>query len=85
LQAYKVFDVDIRLRKGTQVDGYVGMLEQCREPGPVHSLWRGRRSHSFVVSDEVRAALLQASLTGLEIEPVEGPFPADRPGFFDDD
>lgn len=81
----EVFEVDIRLRNGTRVEGYVGMLEQCREPAPVHSLWRGRRSHGFVVSDEVRAGLQHANLTGLEIEPVEGPFPADRPGFSNDD
>jgi hypothetical protein len=38
----------------------------------------------LVVSEEVRAALKKARLTGLEFEAVEGPFPADRPGFSDD-
>ena len=57
--------------------GYVGVLEDCLQPGPVHSLWRGRRSHRLVVSDEVRTALRKARLVGLELEEVDGPFPAD--------
>lgn len=81
----EVFDVDIRLRDGSGLEGYVGILEETQEPGPVHSLWRGRRSHDLVVSDEVLAALKAAGISGLTVEPVDGPFPADRPGFFDDD
>lgn len=77
----EVFEVDIRAGDSGSLDGYVGVLEETLEPGPVHSLWRGRRSHELVVSDEVLAAIRQAGLTGLVIEPVQGPFPADQPGF----
>lgn len=80
-----VFDVDIRLRDGSPVEGYVGLLEETAEPAPVHSLWRGKRSHSLVVSDEVLAACRTAGLSGLSVEEVDGPYPADRPGFFDDE
>lgn len=77
----EVFDVDIRLRDGESVEGYVGVLEETHEPGPVHSLWKGRRSHEFVASDEVLTAMKDAGLTGLEVEPVDGAFPADQTGF----
>jgi hypothetical protein len=77
-------DADVRLRDGTNVTGYVAVLEDAELPGPVHSLWRGRRSHRLVVSGDVRKALTRARLTGLEYEPVPGPFPADDPAFFDD-
>jgi hypothetical protein len=76
------YDVDIRLRRGGPLEGYVGMLEPVDVPGPVHSLRRRRRSHRFVVSGEVRQALLDADLVGLEVRAVPGPFPADEPGFF---
>jgi hypothetical protein len=78
------YDVDVRWRRGGQVEGYVGMLEQVDEAGPVHSLWRGRRSRRFVVSDDVRRALLAAELVGLEVAPLPGSFPGDRPGFLED-
>ena len=77
-------DVEIRLRDGDLLTGYAGVLEETQAAGPVHSLWRGRRSHRLVVSEEVRDAIKHARLTGIEIEPVDGPFPADRPGFFDE-
>lgn len=80
----ETFAVDVRLRNGDPVEGYVGVLEEDQEPGPVHSLWRGKRSHDFVVSDRVLDAIKTAGLTGLAIEPVDGPFPADQPGFSDD-
>ncbi|NYJ03195.1 hypothetical protein HNR19_003893 [Nocardioides thalensis] len=80
-----VFDVEIRLRSGDRLGGYVGVLEECNDPGPVHSLWRGRRSHNLVVSDEVLAAIKEAGLTGLRIEAVNGAFPGDQPGFFGED
>ncbi len=80
----ETFDADIRLSNGDRVEGYVAVLEESEQPGPVHSLWHGRRSHDVVVSDPVRKAMDEARLTGLEIEPVVGPFPADTPGFFDD-
>ncbi len=81
----EVFEgIEIRLRNGDRVSGYVAVLEDTEQPGPVHSLWRGRRSHRLVVSDEVRTALRKARLVGLELEEVDGPFPADRPDFFDD-
>ncbi len=79
----EVFDVDIRLRGGESVAGYVGVLEETHSPGPVHSLWRGRRGHELVVADKVLAAMRDAGLSGIEVEPVAGPFPADRPGFSD--
>ena len=75
-------DVDIRLRDGSSLGGYVGVLEETRRPGPVHSYWNGRRSHRMVISEEVRAAIVAAGLKGLEIAPVEGPFPAGRPKLF---
>ncbi len=77
----EVFEIDLRARDGGALDGYVGVLEDTDEPGPVHSLWRGRRSHEFVVSDEVVAAMRAAGLTGLTVEPIESAFPADQPGF----
>ena len=80
----EVFDADVRMRNGDPVEGYVAVLEQCDEPGPVHSLWRGKRAECFVVSDQVLAAIEHAGLTGLDIEPVAGPFPGDRPGYFDE-
>lgn len=81
----ETFPVDIRWRSGALVEGYLGVLEDCRTAGPVHSLWRGRRSHDFVVSGDVLTAIESAGLTGLVVRPVLGAFPADRPGFLDED
>lgn len=69
---------DVRMRDGSPVPGYVAVLEEAERPGPVHSHWRGRRSHELVVSDIVRKALDDAGLTGLDVEEVDGPFPGDR-------
>lgn len=77
-------DIEVRLRDGARLEGYVGVLEDTDRATPVHSLWRGRRSHRLVVSEEVRTALQRARCAGLELEPVPGPFPADDPAFFDD-
>lgn len=77
-------DVEIRLRNGDRVAGYAGVLEGTENAGPVHSLWRGKRSHRLVVSEDVRAALKRARCIGLEFEAVPGPFPADDPAFFED-
>ena len=70
--------VEVRLRGGATLDGYVGLLEPQDEPAPVHSLFRGRRGSRLVVTDEVAEALRGAGLTGLEVEPAPGPVPADR-------
>lgn len=82
--ALEIFEPDIRMRDGVRVEGFLAVLEETGMPGPVHSAWRGRRGDLLVVSDEVRAALEAAELTGLLVEPAPGPFPGDTPGFFDD-
>ncbi len=81
----EVFDVDIRLRDGERLEGYVGVLEECQHPAPVHSLWKGRRSHHFVVSGDVLTAIKDAELTGLTVKAVDSAFPAEQPGFFGGD
>lgn len=81
----EVFDVDIRLRNGDRLGGYFGVLEERNQPAPVHSLWRGRRSHDLVISGEVLTAIKDAGLTGLTIKTVDSAFPADQPGFFSED
>jgi hypothetical protein len=80
----EVFDAEVRLRSGEPVEGYVAVLEPCLEPEPVHSLRRGRRDACLVVSGEVASAIEEAGLTGLDVEPVAGPFPGDDPGHLDD-
>lgn len=81
----EMFDVNIRLHRNKPLTEYVGVLEDCQEPGPVHSLWRGRRSHRLVVSDHVVQALEGAGLAGLTFTSVDRAFPADQPGFFEED
>lgn len=80
-----VFDVEVRLKNGEMLDGFVGVLERTEHPGVVHSLWRSKRSNCFVVSDAVMSKIKAARLTGLDVQPTQGPFPGDQPGFFDDD
>lgn len=77
-------DIDIRLHSGARVPGYVGVHEETEQPGPVHSLWRGRRSDRLVVVDPIKQALA-STCTGLSFEEVTGPFPADDPAFFAED
>lgn len=68
------FDLDIRWSDQSPIPGYVGILEELGKAGPAHSLRRKRRSHRFVISQDIRSAIESAGLTGLEIEPVSGPF-----------
>ena len=71
----ELFDIDIRWRSGEPIDGYVGVLEETGNAGPVHSCWRRRRSHEFVISPDVYEAIRLAGLVGLEIESADRPFP----------
>lgn len=84
----ETFEIDVRLRSGDPVEGYLGVLEPTGRPGgvvpEVHSLWEGRRSSCVVVSDRVREAVVGARLTGIEWEEWPDPFPGDS-GYFDDE
>jgi hypothetical protein len=48
----------------------------------VHSMFRGRRSGEVAINDDVRRALVDAGMTGLEIREATSPFPGDH-GFYD--
>ncbi len=77
----RTFEVDIRLRRHREpVHGYVGVLEESHEPGPVHSYRRGGRVSSFVVSAHVRDAVTRAGLTGLQFRAADPDvaFPGDQ-------
>lgn len=71
------FDLDLRSdRKGTPLNGYVGILEPLGDgAAAAHSYWQTRRSHRLVVSDAIAAALAEAGMTGIRIEDAEGAFP----------
>lgn len=58
------------------------LLEETKKPGPVHSMMRGERSGSMVVSDQVHQAMLDARITGADFEPFDSAFPGDN-GYFD--
>ncbi|WP_121253106.1 hypothetical protein [Nocardioides ferulae] len=70
-------DLDIRLRNGERVSGYVGVLEPFAVDAPVHSYFSDRRAHRLVVDDDVSRALRSSDLAGLEITEAPGPFPGD--------
>ncbi|MQW74734.1 hypothetical protein GHK92_02505 [Nocardioides sp. dk4132] len=74
---FETFDVQVRRRDGSLVDGYVGIHEDDQTSGPVHSARKGRRSARMVVDDQVLAAIKDAGLTGFEVEAVASAFPRD--------
>lgn len=77
----QTWPADVRYRNGSPVEGYPAVLEQVDSPGPVHSMYRGRRTGQVAISDEVRKALLGAGMTGLEILRAPAAFPGDN-GFY---
>ncbi len=80
----QTWPADVRLRDGTPVDGYLSVLEETDAAGPVHSMWRGRRTGQVAMSGEVRRALAHAEITGLDIREAASAFPGDN-GFYDTD
>ena len=73
----QTWPADVRFRDGSPVEGYLSVLEEVGAPGPVHSLCRGRRTGRVVISGEVREALRDAGMTGLEILEANSAFPGD--------
>ncbi|RYB96673.1 hypothetical protein EUA06_03685 [Nocardioides glacieisoli] len=74
----QTWPADIRHRNGSPVDGYLSVLEEVDSPGPVHSVFRGRRVGRVTISGEVRTALLHAGMTGLDIREAPSAFPRDN-------
>jgi len=74
----QTWPADIRYRNGSPVDGYLSVLEEVDSPGPVHSVLRGRRVGRVTISGEVRTALLDACMTGLDIREAPSAFPRDN-------
>jgi hypothetical protein len=74
----QTWPADVRLRDGSPVEGYLAVLEEIDAPGPVHSLFRGRRVGRVTISGEVRTALRDAGMTGLELNEASSPFPRDH-------
>ena len=72
----QTWPADVRYRDGSAVDGYLSVLEEVDAAGPVHSGRRGRRLDRVVISEDVRTALVDAGMTGLEIEKADSAFPA---------
>lgn len=70
----ETFVVDIRMHSGPPLAGYLGVLEERWEAGPVHSSRLGERNHAFIVSADVVAAIEVAGLHGLEISPAKSAF-----------
>lgn len=77
----QTWPADVRLRDGSPVEGYLSVLEEVDAPGPVHSMFQGRRTGQVAISGEVREALRDAGMTGLEILEANGAFPGDN-GFY---
>lgn len=77
----QTWPADVRLRNGSPVEGYLSVLEEVDAPGPVHSMFRGRRTGQVAISWEVRDASRGAGMTGLEILDANGAFPGDN-GFY---
>lgn len=77
----QTWPADIRYRNGSVVEGYLSVLEEVDSPGPVHSMYRGRRTGRVAINGEVRNALLDAEVTGLEILEAPSAFPGDN-GFY---
>ncbi len=78
----QTWPADVRFRDGSPAEGYLSVLEEVDAPGPVHSMWRGRRTSHVAINDDVRHAVLEAGLTGLEIKTAGSAFPGDH-GFYD--
>lgn len=76
------FPIDVRYNDGSPIAGYLGVLEETKKPGPVHSMKRGQRTGSVAVSEQVRQSMLDARITGAEFEPFTSAFPGDN-GYFD--
>ena len=77
----QTWPADVRYRNGSPVEGYLSVLEEVDAPGPVHSMYRGRRTGRVTISGEVRKALHDAGMTGLEILEADCAFPGDN-GFY---
>jgi hypothetical protein len=77
----QTWPADVRYRNGSPVEGYLSVLEEVDAPGPVHSMYRGRRTGRVAISGEVRKALRDAGMTGLEIVEADCAFPGDN-GFY---
>lgn len=77
----QTWPADVRYGDGSPVEGYLSVLEEVDSAGPVHSMWRGRRTSQVAIDGEVRTALVGAGMTGLEITEVTSPFPGDN-GFY---
>ena len=74
----QAWPADIRFRDGSPVEGYLSVLEEVDSPAPVHSIFRGRRVGRVTISEEVRKALLEAGMTGLNITRAPSAFPRDN-------
>lgn len=77
----QTWPADVRYRDGSPAAGYLSVLEEVDAPGPVHSMWRGRRTGQVAINDEVRQALVDAGMTGLDIRDAASAFPGDH-GFY---
>lgn len=77
----QTWPADVRLRDGSHVEGYLAVLEEVDAPGPVHSMWQGRRTGQVAINEEVRQALIDAGMTGLEIRDGVSAFPGNH-GFY---
>ncbi len=78
----QTWPADVRFKDGSPVEGYLSVLEDVAAPGPVHSMWRGRRAGRVAINEEVRQALIDGGMTGLEIRDAASSFPGDN-GFYD--
>ena len=79
----QTWPADIRLRNGTPIEGYLSVLEEADAPAPVHSLFRGLRTSRVMISAEVRQALHDAGMTGMDIlEGSDLPVRHDAHGYF---
>lgn len=79
----QTWPADVHYQDGSPVEErYLSVLEEVDEPGPVHSMWRGRRTNEVAINGYVRQALMDAGMTGLQIKKAATPFPGDH-GFYD--
>lgn len=70
-------DVEVRLRNGGEVPGYVGVLEPVGVPAVVHAEFSDRRTHRIIVDDDIARALKDSRLPGLRLEQMDHTFPGD--------
>lgn len=71
----QTWQADVRLLDGSPVPGYRAVHEELHRPGPVHSFLMNRRTGRVTIDEDVRNAIVEAGLAGLEIDEVAGPFP----------